>query len=150
MKKSKVSTVSATSVGGVPVVIPNKVVFETSEKVEYNGNTYDGFYISHNSHDTGVYGGETTAIVLGQMQMFFILNGDHEGELKEAPSKGFLFIPLYAPFRASKTQLPRRAQPLHRKWSNQTYQSRKSSLWAFQPLPSPFAYLLLSAPCHFP
>lgn len=90
MKKSKVSTVSATSVGGVPVVVPNKVVFETSEQVEYNGKAYDGFYVSHNSHDTDVYGGETTAIVLGQMQMFFILNGDHTEELKEAATMGGL------------------------------------------------------------
>lgn len=58
--------------------------------MEYNGNAYDGFYISHNNHDTDIYGDETTAIVLGQMQEFFILNGDHTEELKEAAESGGL------------------------------------------------------------
>ncbi len=37
----------------------------------------EGFYVSHNSQDTAVYGCETTALVLGQMERFFILKGDH-------------------------------------------------------------------------
>ena len=37
----------------------------------------DGFYVSYNDHDIGIYGCDTTALVLGQMQRFLILNGDH-------------------------------------------------------------------------
>lgn len=35
------------------------------------------FYISFNSGDENFYGHPTTALVWGQMQRFFILNGDH-------------------------------------------------------------------------
>lgn len=35
------------------------------------------FYISFNSSDENFYGHPTTALVWGQMQRFFILNGDH-------------------------------------------------------------------------
>jgi hypothetical protein len=37
----------------------------------------DGFYVSHNDYDQAIYGGQTTGIVIGQMQGFYILNGDH-------------------------------------------------------------------------
>jgi hypothetical protein len=37
----------------------------------------DDFYISYNDHDIDIYGRDTTALVLGQMQHFYILNGDH-------------------------------------------------------------------------
>jgi len=37
----------------------------------------DGFYISYNDHDLSIYGCDTTALVIGQMERFFILNGDH-------------------------------------------------------------------------
>lgn len=42
------------------------------------------FYISYNDRDHAVYGGVTTAIVEGQMDHFYILNGDHREKLKEA------------------------------------------------------------------
>jgi hypothetical protein len=37
----------------------------------------DGFYISYNPLDVGIYGDVTTALVLGQMEKFYILKGDH-------------------------------------------------------------------------
>lgn len=39
----------------------------------------DGFYVSYNDVDTdsSAYGAVTTALVLGQMERFYILNGDH-------------------------------------------------------------------------
>lgn len=35
------------------------------------------FYISYNYSDRAAYGSDTTALVIGQMQRFYILNGDH-------------------------------------------------------------------------
>jgi len=52
---------------------PNKVI-------NCNGN----YYISYNRVDRFIYGSDTTAIVLGQMQLFLILNGDHRKELSIA------------------------------------------------------------------
>lgn len=37
----------------------------------------DGFYLSYNNHDVSLYGDVTTALVIGQMERFYILNGDH-------------------------------------------------------------------------
>ena len=37
----------------------------------------DGFYVSYNDYDVGIYGTDTTAVVVGQMERFYILNGDH-------------------------------------------------------------------------
>jgi hypothetical protein len=37
----------------------------------------DGFYISYNDLDSTIYGSDTTALVIGQMEAFYILNGDH-------------------------------------------------------------------------
>lgn len=45
---------------------------------------YTDFVISHNATDVGIYGDETTTIVLGQMQLFLILNGDHRAALQAA------------------------------------------------------------------
>ena len=41
------------------------------------------FYISYNSIDSNVYGSDTTALVFGQMENFYILNGDHRNAYKE-------------------------------------------------------------------
>lgn len=41
----------------------------------------EGFYISYNFADRAIYGCVTTAVVVGQMQRFYILNGNHENEL---------------------------------------------------------------------
>lgn len=46
--------------------------------VQYNSlMKADNFYVSHNDHDIGIYGCETTALVFGQMQAFYVLDGDH-------------------------------------------------------------------------
>lgn len=37
----------------------------------------DGFYVSFNDVDHAIYGCDTTALVVGQMQAFYILDGDH-------------------------------------------------------------------------
>ena len=41
----------------------------------------DNFYISYNSNDSLIYGDVTTAIVIGKMEYFYILNGDHRNQL---------------------------------------------------------------------
>jgi hypothetical protein len=52
-------------VSGVPFSIANYV---------YEG---EEFFISYNDIDSGYYGCDTTALVVGQMRHFYILNGDH-------------------------------------------------------------------------
>lgn len=47
------------------------------------------FYISHNTVDESIYGGETTALVWGQMQRFFILKGNHLAQYQELISQGW-------------------------------------------------------------
>lgn len=54
-----------TSFGRLPVTVPNEVVSRA------------GFYVSFNDHDIGIYGCATTALVIGQGERFYILNGDH-------------------------------------------------------------------------
>lgn len=36
-----------------------------------------GFYVSYNQVDAAIYGCDTTALVVGQMERFYILKGDH-------------------------------------------------------------------------
>ena len=49
----------------------------------------DSFYISYNFGDIAIYGCETTALVKGQGQAFYILNGDHREKYGEIIHKGF-------------------------------------------------------------
>lgn len=44
--------------------------------------SHDGWYISYNAVDHAIYGYDTTAIVIGQMQTFFVMKGDHRQQLK--------------------------------------------------------------------
>lgn len=44
------------------------------------------YYISYNPVDIAVYGDVTTAIVIGQMEKFYILNGNHYKELSDMKS----------------------------------------------------------------
>lgn len=37
----------------------------------------DGFYISYNNYDRDIYDTDTTALVIGQMEYFYILKGNH-------------------------------------------------------------------------
>jgi hypothetical protein len=46
-------------------------------------DNFKDHYISYNWKDTYIYGQDTTAIVIGQMQRFYILNGNHFENLKE-------------------------------------------------------------------
>lgn len=62
--------------GVFPVLIPNSIM---------DG---DGFYVSFNDHDVHVYGGETTALVVGQMEKFFILKGDHRAQYAALINQG--------------------------------------------------------------
>ena len=53
---------------GIPIILPNRVSNESKE-----------FYVSYNDCDQNLHGGhDTTAMVVGQMQAFYILNGNHE------------------------------------------------------------------------
>ena len=53
-----------------------------------NSNKQD-FFISHNDRDIAIYGGETTSVVVGQMEAFYILNGDHRDAFKKLILEGF-------------------------------------------------------------
>jgi hypothetical protein len=79
-----------TSFGVIPVPVPNSVI---------DGN---GFYISYNAHDISIYGSDTTALVLGQMQRFYILAGDHRGQYAALIDRGFDACLDY--FKAHATQ----------------------------------------------
>lgn len=67
----------ATSSGMLPVTVPNSVM---------DG---DGFYVSHNDRDYASYGCETTALVVGQMEKFYILKGDHRTAYAVLIGQGF-------------------------------------------------------------
>lgn len=49
----------------IPLMIPNDVLVRKD------------FYISYNNRDIGVYGSETTALVIGNMEKFLVLDGNH-------------------------------------------------------------------------
>ncbi len=66
-----------TSLGTVSVQIPN---------VTTDG---DGFFVSFNDRDSAIYGSDTTALVFGQMQAFYILNGDHRAAYSSLIPQGF-------------------------------------------------------------
>jgi len=51
---------------------------------------FKDFHISYNNLDIDTYGDVTTAIVIGDMQHFLILNGNHRDELKQIATKGGL------------------------------------------------------------
>ena len=59
-----------------PVFTPNTVI---------DG---DGFYVSYNIVDSRIYGSDTTALVIGQMQHFYILNGDHRDAYRPLIAQG--------------------------------------------------------------
>lgn len=67
----------------------NSIAEGNNEPVEFIQKIYDGFFISFNSYDLDIYGGPTTALVLGQMQKFYILKGDHRKQYAELIEQGF-------------------------------------------------------------
>lgn len=65
----------------------------------------DGFYVSYNDYDTSIYGDVTTALVFGQMQRFYILNGDHRNAYQALMDKGWDACLAY--FKAHADQINR-------------------------------------------
>ncbi len=63
------STYHTVKIDGIPVGVPNVTTKGT------------GYYVSYNNYDRGVYGCDTTAIVIDKTSAFLILNGDHRGPL---------------------------------------------------------------------
>lgn len=66
-----------TSFGPCFVPVPNTVTHGT------------GFYVSYNDHDTSIYGSDTTALVVGQMERFYILKGDHRRQYADLIPSGY-------------------------------------------------------------
>lgn len=71
---------------------PQLITLESGMKVTVNvpNDTFsgDGFYISYNDRDASIYGSVTTALVIGQMERFFILNGDHTAAYRKIINDG--------------------------------------------------------------
>lgn len=83
------STVSTIMIEGLPITVYNKVPIEYNKKVKYKNKIYKGFYISYNDYDTDIYGSDTTALVLGVGEEFFILNGNHVEEYRKLDGQPF-------------------------------------------------------------
>lgn len=98
----EISKVNVGSANGFPFVQYNSIVGENDSPVEYNGKGYEGFYVSYNNYDRAIYGDVTTALVLGQMQKFYILTGNHCEQYKELINQGFIRCLEY--FKANITQ----------------------------------------------
>lgn len=98
------STVRARTLGGVPVLTPNIVVAQRDEEVCVGGKVYGGWYVSYNNCDTGVYGCDTTAIVIGQMEKFLVLNGNHCEPILEAMKTPNPLTSAIAYFRSHKEE----------------------------------------------
>ena len=102
LKKGKVgavklnnNSVSADYFNDVPIINYNSILGESDSKIEINGKIYDGFYVSYNGYDITIYGDVTTALVVGQMQKFYILNGDHRKEYSRIIKNGFAYCMDY-------------------------------------------------------
>lgn len=61
----------------VPVAVPNDII------------PAETFYVSYNDVDLDLFGGATTALVLGQMSKFYILMGDHRQQYAPLIEQGF-------------------------------------------------------------
>lgn len=66
-----------TNSGTFPVIVPNTTM---------DG---DGLYVSYNDRDTAIFGSDTTALVWGQMEKFYVLNGDHRAAYAQLMDRGF-------------------------------------------------------------
>lgn len=65
------------------------------------------WYVSYNDRDTAAYGGVTTALVIGQMEYFLILNGDHREGLRAKYLRDCIQY-----IRDHRDQLNKRSEPL--------------------------------------
>lgn len=72
MKYARINTPG----GEFSILLPNSVI---------DG---DGFYISYNDYDLRTYGCDTTALVVGQMEKFYILKGDHRAQYSPLIGEG--------------------------------------------------------------
>ena len=73
----ELSTVRERIINGMHCLFPNVIL---------NGV---GFYVSYNNYDVDIYGTDTTALVWGQMENFYILEGDHREGYKPLLDSGF-------------------------------------------------------------
>jgi hypothetical protein len=64
-QKAGIHHVTLTDGTSIPTNVPNDLI------------SGDGFYVSYNAHDVAIYGSDTTALVKGQMEAFYILQGNH-------------------------------------------------------------------------
>lgn len=87
--KNNISSISVNNFNGIPIINYNAIVGINGTKIEVDGETYDGFYVSYNDHDVSIYGDVTTAVVIGQMQKFYILNGNHSEAYAKLINEGF-------------------------------------------------------------
>lgn len=87
----------------IPIIQYNSVIGESKAKISFGVRIYDGFYISFNNYDYDIYGDVTTALVLGQMEKFFILNGDHTEAYRYLIKGGF--APCMDYFRQNAKQI---------------------------------------------
>lgn len=76
-------------IGDCEIVEYNSVIEGNNLPIEMGLKVYEGFYISYNNYDIAHYGCNTTALVLGQMQKFYILNGDHRKQYAKIIDQGF-------------------------------------------------------------
>jgi len=83
------TTISLGKANGVESYYTNSMVGEDDSQIELDGQVYDGFYVSYNNYDIAIYGDVTTALVLGQMQKFYVLTGNHSTQYKELINQGF-------------------------------------------------------------
>ncbi len=104
------STAQLKILGGTPIVIPNR----TDEVNTYSKH----WYISYNNHHSGRndFGCDTTALVLGNAECFFILNGDHREGLRaciECPDPCYsALVKCLVYLRENKDQLNPHSDPL--------------------------------------
>lgn len=71
------STAHVAVIEGIPCRIPNRTV------------DYGDYYVSYNTVDSDMYGGDTTALVTNTMDKFLILYGDHRAKYAELADKGY-------------------------------------------------------------
>ena len=83
------STLHLKNYNNIIFKMPNKLIICNDDIIIYNNKKYYGWYISYNDYDINIYGNITTALVLGQMEKFYILNGDHRGGYEKLINYGF-------------------------------------------------------------
>lgn len=102
------STASIKFLGGVPITVPNR-----TDDVD-TGSPH--WYISYNNRDIRDYGCDTTALVLGNGECFFVLNGDHREGLRNCIQSNDLsrspLVKCLAYLRAYKDKLSIYSDPL--------------------------------------